>query len=69
MPDCHKDEFEKKITALRADSSYESDVCFAIGSAWTENAADLRKCMHLADEAMYADKKEFYALHPDKVRK
>lgn len=64
VPNCQKEDFEKKISALRAESGVESDVCFAIGSAWSDKEAELRRCMHNADEAMYADKKEFYKQNP-----
>ena len=68
VPNCQKDEFDKKITDLRSESGVEADVSFAIGADWSENESDLRRCMHNADEAMYADKKEFYRQHPERAR-
>ena len=52
---CPKEEFEKKTEELRAESGYGSDVCLAIGTSWTTDGKELRYCMHIADEAMYAD--------------
>ncbi|WP_191015811.1 sensor domain-containing diguanylate cyclase [Treponema zioleckii] len=68
-PRCKKADFDKKVEKLRAEVGYGAKVCFAIGSDWSDGSKDLRLCMHLADEAMYADKREFYKLHPDKARK
>lgn len=69
IPGCEKADFEAKVQKLRQDSGYDSAVCFAIGADWSDNPNDLRLCMHNADEAMYADKNEFYKNHPDKARK
>jgi GGDEF domain-containing protein len=30
------------------------------------DSIDLRRCMHIADSAMYADKKAYYEAHPKK---
>ena len=68
LQECDKAVFEKKIEDLRAESGYGSEVCLAIGSAWTTDGKDLRNCMHIADEAMYADKREYYRQHPDLAR-
>ena len=68
LQECEKEIFEKKIEALRAESGYGSEVCLAIGSAWTTDGKNLRSCMHIADEAMYADKREYYRQHPDLAR-
>jgi diguanylate cyclase (GGDEF)-like protein len=69
VPDCEKAEFEKYVKELREKSAYGSEVCFAIGSYWTDDTAKLREAMHLADEAMYADKDNFYKNHPDVARR
>lgn len=65
LPGCQKDELEEKVKKLRAETGYGSDVCLAVGSAWTQNEQELRKCMHIADEAMYADKNEYYRQHKE----
>lgn len=64
-----KADFEKKVSEIKKKSSYGNDVCFAIGSHWTEDADKLRMAMHLADEAMYDDKDEFYKTHSDISRR
>ncbi len=68
-PRCDKTTFEEKVASLRAESGYNAEVSLAIGSSWSEVEEDLRKNMHIADEAMYADKRDFYNEHPDKARK
>lgn len=69
VPGAEKADFERKVGEIREKSSYGCDVCFAIGSYWTEDAGKLRQAMHLADEAMYADKDKFYKTHPDISRR
>jgi diguanylate cyclase (GGDEF)-like protein len=68
VQECHKEEFEKKIVASRAESGYGSQVCLAIGYGWTTDGKNLRSCMHIADEAMYEDKRNYYKQHPDLAR-
>lgn len=68
-PACSKKLFDQKVSELRSKSGYGSDVCFAIGSHWDENGDNLRLAMHLADEAMYADKAKFYEEHPEMARR
>ncbi len=69
VQECPKEDFEKKAEALRKDSGYGAEVCLAIGTSWTTDGKELRYCMHIADETMYADKKEYYRQHPDIARK
>ncbi len=66
---CEKEKFDEKVEELRKESSYGCEVSFAIGSDWSAGEKDLRLCMHIADEAMYADKKEYYKQHPELVRR
>ena len=66
---CSKKDFEKKVAEIRKKSGYGCDVCFAIGADWCEDGVDLRKSMHIADEAMYADKRKYYDSHPDVERR
>ena len=68
VPNCSKEAFDQKVKVLKEESSYGSPVCFAVGSDWSDGDRDLRYCMHVADEAMYADKKEFYRQHPEHAR-
>ncbi len=65
---CTKEDFEKRVQALKKESSYGNTVSFAVGSFWSDRSEKLRECMHKADEAMYEDKKEFYRQHPEKAR-
>ena len=69
VSDCEKSVFENKVALLREESGYGAEISFAIGADWSANGADLRLCMHNADEAMYADKNDYYKKHPDKARK
>ncbi len=69
VPKCSKEDFQKKVEDLRKESAYGSPVCFAIGANWSDGDKDLRFCMHVADELMYADKKEFYNHHPELARR
>lgn len=66
---CSLQDFEKKVACLKEKSTYGQSVCFAVGAHWSDGSVPLRKCMHIADEAMYADKALFYKEHPDMLRK
>lgn len=68
-PGCPEDIFEQKASELRKRTSGDCNVSFAIGTHWSEDGRDIRKSMHLADEAMYADKKAYYESHTDKKRR
>ena len=69
VPGSEKADFETKVSEIREKSAYGCDVCFAIGSHWTEDAGKLREAMHLADEAMYDDKDKFYKTHNEVARR
>jgi diguanylate cyclase (GGDEF)-like protein len=69
VADCNKEDFEKKVAELRAESGSDSKVSLAIGADWSDNGKYLRLCMHNADEAMYSDKNSFYKDHPDMARR
>ena len=69
VPGCDKETFDNRVDALRAESGYGQTVCLAIGAYWSDTSNDLRLSMHIADEAMYADKHRFYQEHPDLARK
>ncbi|MBB5224696.1 GGDEF domain-containing protein [Treponema ruminis] len=68
-PACSKEEFEEKVKKLKSKSCYGSQVSLAVGSDWNEDGEDLRHSMHLADEAMYRDKENFYKMHSDVDRR
>ena len=69
VPSCAKEAFDERVQNLKADSGYGADVCFAVGSDWSEKQEDLRLCMHNADENMYADKSKYYEKHPETKRR
>lgn len=69
LPNCKKETLDNKVQELKAESEYGADVCFAVGSDWSENKDDLRLCMHNADENMYADKSKYYEKHPETKRR
>ncbi len=64
-----------KISATEARCSssiyipIDAKVSLAIGADWSDNGKYLRLCMHNADEAMYADKNNFYEEHPEVPRR
>ena len=65
VPDISDDRLSEMVEKMRETTSQPTDeVCFAIGWS-TGKASDIRRTMHEADEKMYADKKQFYALHPE----
>ncbi|MBR5421940.1 MAG: GGDEF domain-containing protein [Lachnospiraceae bacterium] len=65
LPGTTKDEMEKKIEKLRSISPSYGNVCFAVGSSYQEDRSNIRHALHEADEAMYADKEQFYREHPE----
>ena len=64
-----KEEFEEKIAALRSRSDDNEGVSFAVGAHHVASGCDIRDAMHLADEKMYSDKKEYYEKHPEKKKR
>lgn len=68
-PACSEEEFNSKVEELRAKTSFGSKVSLAIGSNWSLDGEDLRRSMHLADEAMYRDKERFYKMHKEVDRR
>ena len=69
MPECKKEAFEERVKDFKEKSAFGNDVCFASGSYWSKDGKNLRQAMHLADEAMYADKDKFYKDHPENTRR
>ena len=68
-PACPEDVFNHKVSELRAKTSGDCDVSFAIGTHWSADGQNLRQSMHLADEAMYADKEAYYKKNTNKIRR
>ena len=61
-----EEELAQKAEALRRETEGHKDLVFAVGTAFEEDAADIRRALHLADQRMYVDKKKYYKLNPDK---
>ena len=62
------EELQKKEEELKAAANKYDDLVFAVGSAYEGNITDIRRALHNADERMYADKKRYYEMNPDKKR-
>lgn len=64
--DTEKDEFEDCVRKLKL-SLAENPLCkAAVGDEWVDNSADIQSAILLADEKMYANKKEYYYRHPSR---
>lgn len=68
MTDTTIDELTKKAEKIRSSAENYDKLVFAIGTAFEENTADIRRALHIADERMYEDKKRYYEAHPEKKR-
>ena len=63
-----RDAFNRKVERLRGANCKGGGVSFAIGAFWSDGTTDISTAFRKADEAMYADKKAYYAAHPDRKR-
>jgi len=63
-----EDELNEKEQRLRAVTEKYDDLVFAIGTAYDSDVKNVRAALHNADERMYADKKLYYEMHPEKKR-
>ena len=61
-----ENEVEEKRRFIKERAEAIKDLCFAIGTHVVRSAEDIRTAMRLADQGMYADKREYYASHPDR---
>lgn len=68
LTDITEDELKKKADKLRNVAEKYENLVFAIGVAHEDNVKNVRIALHNADEHMYADKKHYYELHPEKKR-
>lgn len=68
ITDITEEELRQKVEKLREVSKKYSDLVFAIGYAFEEKTADVRKALRIADEKMYIDKNRYYEMHPEKKR-
>lgn len=63
-----EEEMEEKRKKLKNAEQYYNELNFAVGTAYNENVRNVRLALHDADERMYADKKAYYELHPERKR-
>lgn len=62
------EELNEKAEKLRKVTEKYDNLVFAIGTAYENDVKNMRLALHNADERMYADKKHYYELHPEKKR-
>ena len=60
-------EVQKRVKSLYDRAEKEEHLHFAVGTSAVSEGEGVLKAMHLADKRMYADKREYYKKHPDKV--
>lgn len=60
VPDIEEEKFVKLVEKLRVKSK---GTTMAIGQVWSDNSADAKKLVRIADEAMYEDKTQYYSDH------
>lgn len=68
LTDTSLQELEAKAKHLKEISPSYGNAVFAVGCGFQEDSRNVRDAMMEADEAMYADKKEFYISHPNLKR-
>ena len=61
-----EEQVKEKVKCIKEQAAAEKDLFFAIGTHVVHDGEDIRQAMRLADEGMYADKKEYYSTHPDR---
>ena len=66
VENCSEDMFNKKVSELKKRANDPNNVCFSVGSFHNSSGSDIRYSMRIADEAMYKDKEEYYAKHPER---
>ena len=66
-PDITKEKLDEQIEQLKSLTERTPDISFAVGTVHVTGGYDIHKAMQAADERMYADKKEYYRLHPEKA--
>ena len=62
------DEMKERISIIKEQSENYENVSFSAGFGFAEHSNLIRKSLRDADTMMYADKEEYYKLHPDKRR-
>ena len=69
LTDITENELKEKSEKLKTASEKYENVEFAVGTAYEEDVKNIRTALHNADESMYADKKHYYEMHPEKRRR
>ena len=64
-PNITEEALMQQVQQLRTLADGTPDVRLAIGAVYVSDDYDIREVMHTADELMYADKQEYYRLHPE----
>lgn len=62
-------ELSEKAARLKEISRNYEGLEFAIGTAYEDKAYNVRNALHTADERMYADKKRYYEMYPERRHK
>ncbi len=68
LTDITENELYEKAKKLKNASEKYENVVFAVGTGYENDVRNVREALHNADERMYADKKHYYELHPEKKR-
>jgi diguanylate cyclase (GGDEF)-like protein len=63
-----EEELNSRADKIREVSEKYDDLVFALGVCYDSDKNNVRMALRLADERMYADKKEYYKNHPEKKR-
>ena len=64
-----EENFRRRMKMLHDLEKEQEDVRFAVGGYWTDGSEDLKTAIRKSDDNMYAEKKAFYAEHPELMRK
>ena len=68
MTDLTEDDLAVRTDLLKKAAEKYEGLVFAVGTAYEAETVNVRSALHIADERMYADKKRYYELHPEKKR-
>ena len=61
-------ELREKVSRLKEAEKHYPNLSFALGAVYEGDVRNIRLALHCADEKMYADKKHYYELHPERKR-
>ena len=67
-PGITRESFERKLDRFQNSVRKDGTVSFSMGAVWSDGTTDLSSAFRLADERMYADKKRYYEMHPERRR-